>query len=149
MDYCGINRLAIIASLLTVATAGNVMASPIEALSFPNGVGFYADTSNFAVSNFNVGWSFTVNSPIVVTSLGYFDGGSLGLNESHNVGIYTSTGTLLTSATVAAGTAEPLVASTGTQPANGFRYQAISAYILAPGSYSIAGLVGTTFLDDF
>ncbi len=57
---------------------------------------------------FTLGWSFTVNSGIDVTALGVFDDSQDGLAESHDVGIWDSTGTLLASATVSAGTVDPL-----------------------------------------
>src|ERR1700712_4495323 len=113
----GIPQRVAIASFLGLfaGVAGTAAADPVEALNFANGNGYMATYNN--LENFNVGWSFTVNSPITVSSLGYFDGNALGLNESHAVTLYKSDGTVLTSATVVTG--DPLVASTGSQPGNG------------------------------
>lgn len=58
------------------------------------------------------GWRFAVgDTPISVTHLGYFDVGLDGLNDSHMVGIWDSTGTLMTQATVPSGTDGTLVGS--------------------------------------
>lgn len=80
------------------------------------------------------GWAFTSNSTINVTSLGWYDFGGDGLSRSHEVGIWNSAGTLLMSATVAAGTADPLV--------SGFRFSddLAGTTLLGAGSYVVAGL---------
>lgn len=65
--------------------------------------------------------------------MGVYDGGSDGLTTSHQVGLWTSTGTLLFSGTVPAGTAGTLV--------QGFRYTSAltgtGSQLLAPGSYVV------------
>jgi hypothetical protein len=74
---------------------------------------------------FTLGYSFTTTVPFQINALGYWDDG---LALDHQVGIWTSTGTLLTSTTVL-----------GTDPLVGhFRYDSIS-FLLAPGSYVIGG----------
>ncbi len=77
-----------------------------------------------------IGWEFSVNTPMTVSGLAYFDYGSDGLGQSHQVGIFNSTGTLLVSATVPAGTNAPLV--------DGFRVAPVS-YALSAGTYVIGG----------
>ena len=52
---------------------------------------------------YTLGWQFKVNTAIDVTALGVFDSGQDGLVESHDVGIWDSTGNLLVSATVQSG----------------------------------------------
>lgn len=81
-----------------------------------------------------VGWQFTVGgTPLQVTQLGLFDSGSDGLLASHQVGIWNSSGTLLSSATVKAGTASPLTA--------GYRYEPVTPFTLpANGTYQIGAL---------
>ena len=71
-----------------------------------------------------------------VTSLGYYDFQANGLAEAHPVGIFSSTGTLLASATVPAGTAGTLLES--------FRYVPISALTLPAGTYTIGGFTSST-----
>jgi MYXO-CTERM domain-containing protein len=80
------------------------------------------------------GWSFSTDSDITVTSLGWFDSGADGLAASHQVGIWTTGGTLLMSATVAAGTADPIL--------NNFRFNSAltGSPSLTAGTYVIGGL---------
>ncbi len=52
----------------------------------------------------NVGWQFDVLSAINVTGLGWYDENQDGLGAAHEVGIWDSSGTLLTSSIVPAGT---------------------------------------------
>ena len=73
---------------------------------------------------FTLGWEFSLSSTVTVTALGSFDSTGTGLAESHDGGIRDSTGTLLVSATVAAGTADPLIGQ--------LRYASVSAITLAP-----------------
>jgi hypothetical protein len=54
--------------------------------------------SSAGTTGYSLGWEFTTNGTISVTSLGYLDDG--GLTETHDVGIYDSTGVLLASATI-------------------------------------------------
>jgi hypothetical protein len=102
----------------------------------------FADTAAASMSNttgqalangpFTLGWQFTTSSTINVTWLGVFYTGPLG--ESHDVGIWDSAGTLMGSATVAAG-------ACGFQVAQ-FCYS-LTNFNLAPGTYDI----GAVWLD--
>lgn len=84
----------------------------------------------FSTGTFTLGWAFTVTAPIKVTDLGYYDRGQDGLVGSHAVGLWTSAGTLLASATVNNGS-----------PLDGdFRYTDIADIILAPGTYVVGGV---------
>jgi hypothetical protein len=86
-------------------------------------------------THYSLGWKFTTNSPINVTDLGYYDAGANGLITTHSVGIFDNTGVLLTSASVDAGTTDPLVGM--------FRYKSITPYLLAAGqTYIVAGTSG-------
>lgn len=78
---------------------------------------------------FTLGWSFTVTKTITVYDLGVFDSGGEALLESHDVGLWNSSGTLLISATVDSGTTDPLI--------DGFRYAGITPIVLTPGTYTI------------
>ncbi len=102
----------------------------------------YAATLGVTTSNDNVfmntgtwtlGYSFMVNSQITVTGLGVFDDNSDGLNVSHDVGLWDSSGNLLTWTTVGAGTVAPL---------NGYyRMATISGYTLTAGNIYYVGSV--------
>lgn len=84
-----------------------------------------------------LGYVFSVKNTFEVTSLGWFDDCLNGFQDPHTVSLYdTSSGTLLTSLTLAAGTADPLQGS--------FRYHNITPVILNPGdTYLLAGTTGS------
>ena len=100
------------------------------AISFDNTTG-----QQLANGPFTLGFQFTVNSTITVTSLGAFDSGLNGLVQSHEVGLWDSASNLQTSTTVDAGVADPLI--------NQFRYKAVAPVVLNPGTYRI----GAVWLD--
>jgi hypothetical protein len=79
------------------------------------------------------GWSFTTANTITVTSLGWSDYGNDGLMDPHQIAIWDTSGNLLLSGTVPAGTADPLV--------SGFRFDSFITGMatLAPGAYVIGG----------
>ncbi len=115
--------IGILLLLNSTVLFSNSQAAPIEALSV-SGAQLQTDISG----NFNVGWSFTVNAPIAVSSLGWYntDGTQL-----YDVGLYTSAGSLLASGTGIGSAA---------LSANGFSYQSLTAPVtLAAGNYIIGG----------
>lgn len=73
----------------------------------------------------SLGFAFTTNTAVTVTSLGYYDYLGDGFATSHDVGIYDSNGNLVASASLVAGTLDTLDGS--------FRYQSIAPVILAAG----------------
>ena len=80
-----------------------------------------------------VGWEFVHSGPhyhIYLTRLGVYDAGGDGLVNAHQVGLWTSTGSLLISATVPPGTDAPLE--------NGYRYVSVDPVALMPAHYVIA-----------
>ena len=90
--------------------------------------------------NSTKGWAFTISSPVLVTQLGLWDQGNNGLNASHVVTIWSSTGTLMAQTTIASGTGATLM--------DGFRYVSITSVLLPAGSYTIGGFYGK-FSDQF
>ncbi len=66
--------------------------------SFTGGSAF----ATFQADGDTIGWSFTVDRPIFVTHLGYYDGDATLNIASHPVGLWNSSGTLLTSNVVLA-----------------------------------------------
>jgi hypothetical protein len=91
-----------------------------------------------ADTGYNLGFVFSIpdGTSITVDSLGWFDASDSGFTSSHEVGIFEDTDdALLTSATVDAGTVDPLV--------DGFRFVSIAPLVLGPGLYTIDGLVGS------
>jgi len=82
-----------------------------------------------------MGWAFSTNDDVMVTMLGWYDHEQDGLIESHKVGIFDTTGALLVSAEVPAGTAGELDAQ--------FRYVPITPFLLPGGvDYIIGGTYG-------
>ncbi len=91
---------------------------------------------------FVLGYIFSVDQPITVTQLGFYnDNARTGTNggllfDSHSVGLYAvnpdNTGTLLTSAVVLP--SDPLVGQ--------FTFQNIAPLTLAPGTYELMAVVG-------
>jgi hypothetical protein len=97
-------------------------------------------------SQLSLGFAFTTNTAITITRLGYFDAGPVansgyyaafpagagdGLATRHEVGIFNSLGTLLTSTVLDAGTGDPLIGH--------FRYKSIAPITLAAGqSFTLA-----------
>src|SRR5260221_8890567 len=104
--------------------------------------------SDFVVfdSQLSLGFAFSTNQAVTVTRLGYFDaaptqhtgsqvpsqpGAGDGFVTPHEVGIFNSVGTLLTSTVLDAGTVDPLIGH--------FRYKSIAPITLAAGqSYTLA-----------
>jgi len=112
--------------------------------------GIAADKKSLFPSTPDMGWSGTTgtvdwtvgsyitvgNAPVSVSALGYVDHGEDGLADSHSVGIYDAGQVLLASATVAAGTANPLT--------NGWRYATLASPVelAANTTYLIVGDTG-------
>lgn len=88
-------------------------------------------------SHATIGWAFTVlpTYSFNVTALDFIDPNGASLGSSHQVGIWTSSGTLLASATLPTGVP---AATTGSGNAT-FASAAISTLVLGPGSYVIGG----------
>ncbi|BBH39999.1 hypothetical protein myaer102_25430 [Microcystis viridis NIES-102] len=92
-------------------------------------------------TNMTVGWSFTANDNLSVTSLGLWDETPADpLAQTHQVGLWSSTGTLLGSATIQ--TNSPLTGS--------FRYAAIAPVALTSGlTYFLGSEISNPFSDQY
>lgn len=106
--------LRVVISLLVVSVA---QAVPVMT---PTG-GTFSGTSVTSTR----GWEFTTNANLQVNALGFYDQGSDGLGQEHEVGIFSNLGSLLVSGIVPAGTAGTLIGD--------FRYVSIAPIILAAG----------------
>lgn len=97
-----------------------------------NGAAAGAQLSN---GPFTLGWSFNVVNPngIQVTDLAVYVQGGAALLESHDVGIWDSTGTLVDSATIPAGGGILEVDQGGAQTWR----DVFAPVFLAPGTYTI------------
>jgi hypothetical protein len=115
--------VSVLTAVTTIAAAGPALAVPMPAVTFTGGIAASSGEDTTA------GFKFRVNSPILVSALGFFDLGSNGLFDSHQIGIFTDTGTLLSFGTVPAGATSPLI--------NQFRYVSVDGIELVPGVYAI------------
>lgn len=128
-------------ALLGVLVGGGLLVAPAPtradfvAVSIDVG----ANPLGQSVNTQTLGWDFTTTEPIIVTQLGLFDAGLNGFAESHRIGIWTISGTLLVDGTVSAGTGNPLL--------DQFRYVQVPEILLTPGSYVI-GAQYTAFSAD-
>jgi hypothetical protein len=97
--------------------------------------------TNIGLTHRTIGWSFTANDNLSVTSLGLWDETPADpLGQSHQVGLWSSTGTLLGSATIQ--TNSPLTGS--------FRYAAITPVALTSGlTYFLGSEVYEPFSDGY
>ncbi|MFK7978252.1 MAG: hypothetical protein AB8C02_19110 [Halioglobus sp.] len=113
-------------SLCIVSFFVSFQAAAMPALSISGGI----EGSNPS-GTFVYGWEFDVFEDTTVDALGFFDFGSDGLVERHEVGVWNAEGSLLTSVTIPAGMAAELI--------DGFRYMDIADVLLsAAGGYVIA-----------
>ena len=111
---------------------------PTHAASVPAAVVTPGSGSFGGNNSITYGWSFSTNTAITLTTLGFYDSPfpfDPGLNENHQVAVWDGTsGTLLTSGTVPAGTSAPLI--------GGFRYVDVTDILLTPGTtYTIAAFL--------
>jgi hypothetical protein len=114
--------------LLGAVSALALTALPASAVSIAASI--TGGSSSYSSFDRTFGWSFTLNSDVQVTELGIWDLFGNGLTESHQVTIWTSTGTQVIQGTVASGTGGTLL--------DGFRYSSlVSPTLLTAGSYVI------------
>ena len=111
--------LAASALALTPAASAATIAASIAVSS----------TGNAANFNVTLGWAFTLEIPVLVSDLGFWDNGSNGLAGAQTVDIWTSAGVLKVTGIVPAGTGAPLL--------NSFRYISVTPVALPAGSYTI------------
>lgn len=87
-----------------------------------------------------VGWEFTLNSSMLVDGLGFWDNGSDGLVNSHDVGIWnTSNPTLLLTSTTVTNGSSTAVASTSST--GRWLFNNIPSITLSPGTYVVGGTI--------
>jgi hypothetical protein len=120
---CRLLKLGVVAALYAFFA---VLGPPARAASFYE----FQTTSTYSYTQSSIGFAFTVNDPVTVSALGYFDFLSDGFATPHNVGIYSGTGTLLTQALLSPGTVNQLIGN--------FRYTDIAPITLAAGTYTMS-----------
>ena len=113
--------IAVVLALLVLPTVARAQALA----SWTGGTLF----ATFEADGDTVGWRFTVNRPIIVTHLGFWDGdnATLPMLLSHPVGLWDNAGALLTSNTV-----------NPTSPLTGqFRYEPTTNVQIPAGTYNL------------
>ena len=119
-------RLSSILLCLTLLLLLSALGHATPQAAFTNtGLTVWPNADN---PDWSLGFDFSVSSPVTVTALGYNYFG-VPLNLSHDVGIYTSGGMLLTSATV----------TNASTVFNGYLYTPVTPIVLGVGDYFIAG----------
>jgi hypothetical protein len=98
------------------------------------GVDINSGVINAGPGPYALGFEFQVIQPVAVVGLAVYDAAGDGLNSSHTVWFWDSSGTVLATVTVAAGTVSPLIGN------NLFRWATLTTPIyLQPGlSYVVA-----------
>jgi hypothetical protein len=96
----------------------------------------------------NLGWEFSIASPITVTELGFWDHAADGLAEAKTIAIWSSSsdgalGSALVTGVVAEGAGSPFA------PGSQFRMADVTDTLLAAGSYVVAGRQTASFADDY
>src|SRR5262245_9723104 len=129
-----IRRSLIAASAILLSLVLTLCSSADVALTFTGG---FPDTP---APGYTQGWRFHVNEPITVSALGVWDQNADGLLESHQVGIWTLGGTLLTSTTVQANLGSSITA--------GFRYEMTTPVTLPSGKDYLIGALYTRSQSD-
>lgn len=86
-------RCLVAGMIMLAAGMAQAAISPYAAVDF-------TQITNASATNWNLGWWFTPKDDITAGLLGFFDAGRDGLAESHAVGLFDATGTLLRTATV-------------------------------------------------
>ncbi len=140
-----VRRWFVLATACGIATIGlcpQAQGTPLEALSSPS---TQTNSDLNAGSDYTIGYLFQVGStPLSVTSLGIWDptspvsegfGGSgtgTGFADSHEIGLWTTGGSLLASATVPAGT-------TAGETSDGYLFAANTPVTLAANADYVIG----------
>ena len=127
--------------LLALSCAWLLLLTPLAARAQTPGLtGFSGGTlfATFQADGDTVGWRFSVNRPIIVTHLGFWDGDAgtgTAMINSHPVGIWNNaTGVLLASNVVAP-----------TSPFTGdFRYEPITPITIPAGTYNMGAFYPAT-----
>jgi protein with PEP-CTERM/exosortase system signal len=132
----GSMKKAVFVRLLFAVTL--IACCPLQTRADMIALNYATSGTEFSSRNTTKGWAFTISSPVRVTQLGLWDQGNNGLNASHIVSIWTSTGTLMAQATIPSGAGATLI--------GGSRYVSITSVLLPVGSYTIGGFYGR--LDD-
>ena len=122
--------VALIGSACSKSYAGQL------ALDFTGGQTYFASNDN--ISPYTVGWKFSTSQTMDVSGLGFWDQSNHTLGYSHDVGLWSSSGSLLASTTITA-TSTP-VSSVGQGQ---WLFNEITRVTLLPGIYYVGASYGS------
>lgn len=91
-----------VAAALLVTVAGSATGQAVTGFTGGSQFGSYYGGSTDATGDV-VGFRFDVNTPIILSDIGVWNGDADGLTSNHMVGLWDSAGNLLTSGTVSTG----------------------------------------------
>lgn len=119
-----------------------LLVAPTQARAQSLGVDFTTINGGVTAAGYTYGYAFTALSNTTLTGLAFYDEGKNGLLSDHLIGLWSSGGTLLASATVSAGTSNPLL--------SWFRTVSVAPVGLISGnSYVVGGLTNGTEIIGF
>jgi hypothetical protein len=130
-------RLALLSTFVIVIGVSPSSASPIFDFT-----GTGAGSTATAGRQGTVGWSFTSSIPLTVDGLGLWDQTGSGLREPQTVGLWTSSGELLSTAIVGA-SSTPVPSSSS---AGQWLFTSVTPFVLSPGDYVLGALYATSSL---
>ena len=126
-----------IASIVLFAIAGTAQATPLIDFSADNSSFDWFGNDSGCNNGCTLGYNFDVTSSISIDGLGIFDAGSDGLNNTHEIGLWSAGGALLASTSVGPGATDSDLSASG---AGSFLYSDILSLTLGAGSYVIGAL---------
>ena len=134
------NIAAVLLCLLAAIHCGDATAQAVPAVQTSSGFSAAWRDVIGANQSATVGWSFSVGAQTLqVEALGIYDDGANGMQNAHQVGIWTAAGTLLAQTTVPAATAAALVGS--------YRYVTITPITLSAGKTYVVGTMFAPVVD--
>lgn len=134
MVKCKFRFLIALAILLVM---GQAQATPL--IDFTNDGSAFTWYGNDAGCDLGctLGYSFNVTSSVTIDGLGVYDAGSDGLNNTHEVGLWDSAGSLLASTSVGPGSAGAELSASND---GSFIFADINGLTLGLGNYTVGAL---------
>lgn len=133
----------VLASLSLLAGAGQALATPLIDFTSDNSSFVWYGNNAGCDSGCTLGYLFHVSAPVTIDALGVYDADSNGLNNSHDVGLWTIGGTLLAQTSVGPSSTltDPSASGSGR-----YVYNTIGTLTLGAGDYVVGAFypVGTT-----
>lgn len=131
-------RLTPVVAILALAATG--LIAPLAQAADTPAYAVTGDATYIGDRAVTTGFIFTAQQDATLTALGFSDYGLDGLNQAHEVALYSMTGSILAMSTVAAGTSAPLIGDHRyAKLDNSFMLQSGTQYVLAAHTDSTDG----------